>query len=748
LGSSADPPEIVVKPKLRAPSPRPEQLARPDLVERLEEGAGNRLTLLAAPAGYGKTTLLVQWRKVQEERKLFAWVSLDEQDNDPIRLWRHVVEAVRGVTLERFGDDVLAGMSAGKQGLIRTALPALINKLAEIPHRVVLVFDDYQFVTEDECNESVAFFVDHLPENIHLVLSSRTDPRLPVGRLRARGQMNEIRTEELAFSEEEAAVLLNERMRLGIGPDDVLLLWNRTEGWPAAIYLAALSLQTREDKRAFIQSYGGSSRHIVDLLGEEVLANLSDEERTFLLYTSVLRTMTGPLCDAVVGTTDSARVLRELSHTNLFVIPLDEQGEWYRYHHLFSDLLLYELKTIRPAMLPVLHGRASAWCEDADFFEAAIRHAVEATDYERAGILVTRHWFGYAVAGHMTTLQRWLGVLPEALVDGDGSLLLVKAWISAATGRRQESESLLRTAEGISDRGPLPDGTVSLESGAATVRAVFGFGGVQTMVERARRAADLEGERTSPRSGLLRFALGASLYLSGDTSAAREALEEGLILTESGQPLLRIVILSFLSLAATDEERLEEAEELAREARALVEKFGLHDVPQSTLAPIALGSVLTKRGKLEEAQKELDDALSIRRRLPGLSPWPTLIGLLALATVRFSQGDRAGARTVLAESRSILEDRTDTGIFPERLERLERKLRANMSRDGQLNGELTEREMDVLRLLGGELSTREMGLDLYVSASTVRTHIKSIYRKLGVSARQEAVEEARLRGLI
>jgi LuxR family transcriptional regulator, maltose regulon positive regulatory protein len=256
---------------------------------------------------------------------------------------------------------------------------------------------------------------------------------------------------------------------------------------------------------------------------------------------------------------------------------------------------------------------------------------------------------------------------------------------------------LLRVAEGISDRGPLPDGTVSLESDAATVRAVFGFGGVQTMVETARRAAELEGEQTSPRSGWLCFALGASLYLSGDTSASRKALEEGLGLTEPGQPLLRIVILSFLSLAATDEEHLEEAEVLAREARALVEQFGLHDVSQSTLAPIALGGVLTKRGKLDEAQTELEDALSRRRRLPGLSPWPTLLGLLALAPVRFARGDRAGARTVLAEAKSILEDSTDAGMFPERVESLERKLRASRSRDGQLDGELTEREMDVLR---------------------------------------------------
>jgi LuxR family maltose regulon positive regulatory protein len=350
----------VLKPKLRAPVPRPEQLIRSRLLDLLRSGPGRKVSVISAPTGYGKTTLLAHWRRVEEEDLPFAWVSLDEQDNDPIRLWRHIIEAFRRVLPEEedFGADVLVGMRAVGQQLVGMTLPTLINDPAELPHRVVLVLDDCQFVTEEDSQESVAFFLEHLPENVHLVISSRSDPTLPLGRLRARGEMNEIRTEELAFTEEEAESLLNEKMGLDISPDDVAVLHERTEGWPAGIYLASLTLQNKEDRHAFIGSFGGSNRYVAGLLAEEVLAGLSEEMRRFLLETSVLRAMTGPLCDAVTGGTGSAELLRELAHSNLFVISLDEEDEWYRYHHLFSELLLYELKSDRPDLVPTLRGRA------------------------------------------------------------------------------------------------------------------------------------------------------------------------------------------------------------------------------------------------------------------------------------------------------------------------------------------------------------------------------------------------------
>jgi LuxR family maltose regulon positive regulatory protein len=643
----------------------------------------------------------------------------------------------------------MVGIAATRPNIAEKMLPVLINELSELDRRVILVLDDYQFVTNDECHDSVAFFVDHLPENVHLVVSSRSEPLLRLGRLRARGEMNEIRTEELSFSEDEAAYLLQEIMDLDIGADELSVMLERTEGWPAAIYLAGLSLQGGKDAHAFIESFGGSSRYIVDLLGEEVLAGLPEETRDFLLRTSILRRMTGPLCDAVVGRKGSGNVLRELARSNLFVVPLDGQGEWYRYHHLFSDLLLYELKSSRPELVPALHGRASAWCEGVGLIEPAMRHAIAAADHERVRWLIARYWFGYLATGRMFTVERWLEALPYDLANADAAVVLVKAWISAVYGRGEERERYLALAEGSSYEGRLPDGTASVESGVATIRSVFGLAGVQSIAEAARRAAALDPERTSPLAALVRFGVGSSLYLSGDTARARGPLEEALELTKAGQPLIRMSVLSALSFVALDEGYPEEAEQFACDAHKLVDGFGLHVAPQASLAHIALGRVLAERGQLDEARAELESGLNLRRSFPDLSPWLTLLGLEALVRVSLARDDRAGARVALAEARATLEPfADDAGIFTELLERQGRKLRASKQRDGYLNGELTERELAVLGLLAGELSARQIGNSLFISTSTVRTHVKSIYRKLGVSSRKEAVEHAHGRGLI
>jgi LuxR family transcriptional regulator, maltose regulon positive regulatory protein len=745
-----DPLRLVIKPKLRAPTPRSEQVIRPRLLELLGNANECKITLVSAPAGYGKTTLLAQWSRAVGDSLSFAWVSLDEQDNDPVRLWRHIVEALHLAAPEvDFGADVLVGMSVTGRRLIETSLPMLINLLADLDRQWILVLDDYQFVTNDDCHESVAFLVGHLPENVHVVFASRSDPPLPLGRLRARGEMNEIRDEQLAFSEEESAHLLNETMGLDIASDDLRLLLERAEGWPAAIYLASLSLQKREDKHGFIEAFEGSDRYIVDLLAEEVLAGVQEDVREFLLRTSILGRLTGPLCDAVVGREGSGTLLRELARSNLFLVPLDERGEWFRYHHLFSQFLLYELESSSPELVPDLYGRASAWLEGEGFFDGAIRNAVAATDVERAGLLVARHWYGYVLAGQMATVGGWLESLPEAQTLRDPALLLVRAWLCTLSGGGEEGERLLTLAESIPYEGPLPDGTASVEAGTATIRGVFGFGGVRSTLESARRAVESEPELTSPRAALMRFGLGSGYYLSGEPLAAREWLEEALGLTASGQPLLRTVCLSYLAIVATDEGRLEEAESLAREARTLTDRFGLWVIPQSSWVHIAFGNLFARRGDLLEAQAELESGLAVRTELPGLSPWPTLIGLLALARARSDHGDRGGARGVLAEARTMLERHPDSGIFPSLLALQERALRNRSRRQsGSLDGELTERELDVLKLLAGELSTRQIAHSLYVAPSTVRTQVKSVYRKLGVSSRREAVEEARARGLL
>jgi LuxR family transcriptional regulator, maltose regulon positive regulatory protein len=743
---------ILLKTKLHAPLPRPEYLPRPRLLRLLTGPPKRKLTIIDAPPGYGKTTLMAQWYSTEGANMPTAWVSLDKQDNDPVRLWAHVIEAIRQITPEEaFGTNGFVGMSTDYRELIDTKLPVLINGLAELPQGVALVLDDYHCIKESECHRLVSFFVEHLPEKVRLIFSTRHDLPLPLGRWRARDEVNEIRAEQLAFSEEETATLLKDRLGLDIDPGDLHALFERTEGWPAAIYLAALSLRGKKDIHAFIESFRGSNRFIFELLAEEILATLSDEERTFLLQSSILERLSASLCEAVTRTKNSGRLLRELEHSNLFVVPLDDHGEWYRYHHLFAEFLRYELNNTRPQLVPVLHKRASEWFEQAGLVEAAINHAFKADQFTWAGLLIARYWLGYAISGQRATLERWLAALPEDLISSNAPLALVKAWTCSLQGLEEESKRLLALAEGSSYKGKLPDGSASVKAGAALLRGLFGYDGIQNMMAAARHAEELETlEQASPRTALVKLAVGMSLYYSGEISRARQPLEEALriINNGAGQPVLHITVLCALSFVAADERHLEEAESLAREAHVMVKKFGLEGVPQASAVPIALGRVLAQRGKVAEAQNELERALSARSQFPHLSPWPTLVGLLALAPVRAVRGDRDGARALLVEGRSTLERYPDAGMFTELLERRERELSTRSKlREETHTQELSSRELTVLRLLDDERSNREIGRILYVSPNTVKAHIKAIYRKLGVSSRKEAAEQARAREL-
>ena len=745
----ASPEVVVLKPKLRAPSLRPEYLSRPRLLKLLKRGFDRKITLINAPPGYGKTTLLAQWRLAEGGNLPFVWVSLDEQDNDPARLWIHIREALRQIAPEEaFGIDGFVRLDVDLGEHIETALPLLINGLTEFPQKMALVLDDYHCVKDSECHKLMTFFVKHLPDTVHLIFSTRYDLPLSLGRLRARDEVNEIRAEQLAFSEEEAASLLKERLHLAIDPSDLRILLDRTEGWPAAINLAALSLRGKKDAHAVIESFRGNNRFIVEVLAEEVLATLSREQREFLLRTSILERMSASLCEAVTGMKASGKLLDELKNSNLFVVPLDDNQEWYRYHKLFADFLIYELYSTQPWLVPVLHERASEWFERAGIVEAAIHHAIAAGEFARAGSLVARHWFGYVASGQVVTLERWLSALPEDPINGDAAVGLVKAWISALQGQPEESERFLALAEGSSHEGELPDGTASVEAGVALVRSLFGYGGVQVMLAAARRVEELEPpEQTSPRTALAKLAVGMSLYYAGEISEAKQPLEEILQLTGIDQPVLRLTVLCVLSFVASDEGRLEEAESLAREAHAVVERFGLEKIAQASAVPIALGLALAGRGQLAEAQIELERGVSVRRLYQSLSPWPTVTGLLALAPLRAAHEDRDGARALLVEARAIVERYPDAGMFTQLLERREHELSRRKLQERAHTQELSERELAVLRLLDANRSNREIGRILYVSLNTVKAHVKSIYRKLEVSSREEAAEQARARGL-
>jgi LuxR family maltose regulon positive regulatory protein len=345
------------------------------------------VVLVVAPPGFGKTILLTQWEEL--DGRPFAWVSLDRGDNDPLVLWNYLVAAVRRIE-PGFGSSVEAALGSVGGLALDAIVPRILNELEATDQEIVLVLDDYHRVTSPECHESIAFLVEHVPGNVQLVLSSRSDPPLPFGRLRASGGLFELRAAELGFTETETAELF-EAFGLDLAPDSIAALQRRTEGWPAGLYLALLSIRGVSDPTAALVEFGGSSRNVVEYLTEVVLATQTDEHRSFLLETSILPRMCASLCNSVTGRRDSARVLVEIERANLFLVALDGHGEWFRYHHLFAELLCDELRRRDGDAEPELHRRACEWFESAGYADEAIQHAITGGHFETAATLIATH---------------------------------------------------------------------------------------------------------------------------------------------------------------------------------------------------------------------------------------------------------------------------------------------------------------------------------------------------------------------
>ena len=426
---------ILVGTKLHPPPVREETIPRERLLERLRSGSDRRLTLVACPAGFGKTTLLAAWREAEAARKPVAWLTLDEGDNDPVVLWSHAIEALR-----RASPDVARSAAALTvvAPVVEVVLPRLVNEL-DGQGEITLILDDFHRLSSVAARASVGWFIEHAPPGFQLVLASRTEPVLPVATLRAHGELLELRAGDLRFTCEEADAFLNGRLGLGLTPGDVEGLEKKTEGWPAGLYLAALSLQHAADRGAFVRRFGGSNRHVVDFLVTEVLQAHDPPVQALMLRTSVLERLSGPLCDAVLEQEGSAAVLDALSRTNLFLVPLDDEGGWYRFHHLFAQLLRVELERREPGLAPALHRRAYAWHRDHGTTGEAIRHAIAAEAYAEAAELIQGSWISYANTCRYDTVLAWLRRLPEEILSGDVHLLLVQAWVLSLSARREEA---------------------------------------------------------------------------------------------------------------------------------------------------------------------------------------------------------------------------------------------------------------------------------------------------------------------
>jgi LuxR family maltose regulon positive regulatory protein len=416
---------VVVATKLYMPSARPEHVPRERLHAILSGGGPRRLTVVEAPAGSGKTTLLAQWRQSSLESRPFAWLSLDEGDNDPAQFWTYVIEALR--TIEpAVGADALAMLGGPRPGVLEMVLPSLVNDLAARGRPMVLVLDDYHMIGERQIHHQLGWLLDHAPPSLEIAIATRVNPPLQLARLRTRGELVHIRAGELRFNLDEAEAMLA-ALGLELGKEDVAQLQERSEGWGAGLYLAALSLRGRSDASEVIESFAAGDRHLVDYLAGEVLEGQPEEIRRFLLRTSILRRLCAPLCEAVTGEEGSLAALDEIERSNLFLVPLDNRREWYRYHHLFRPLLETELGRTEPALVSDLHRRACRWFSALGDVGDAVHHAAAAGDTAFAADLIAENWTRFFNHGRLATVEAWLDALDPALVAGDRRLAVARA---------------------------------------------------------------------------------------------------------------------------------------------------------------------------------------------------------------------------------------------------------------------------------------------------------------------------------
>jgi LuxR family transcriptional regulator, maltose regulon positive regulatory protein len=727
---------LVVTTKLHIPTPPAERVSRPELLATLRAGAAARLVLVSATAGAGKTTLLASWHADADERRPFAWVSLDEQDNDAVRFWSCVLAALRTVH-PGFAPEVDDALRAPGAEPGELAAPLLVNALAALPGPVVLALDDYHVIERQEIHRALGFLLDHQPPTIQLAIATRADPPLPLTRMRARGELVELRAAELRLSEGEAAGCLNGSLGLGLRPDEVERVRVRTEGWAAGIQLVGLSLQGREDREAYLGSFAGDDRQIVDYLGVEVLDRQPPEVRRFLLRTSVLDRLCGDLCDAVVEDSGSDAMLARLERANLFLVPLDTRRRWYRYHHLFADLLRRELTLDEPTLVPRLHRRASAWCRAEGIVPDAIRHAMAAGDVADAAELIAANWLSYVNRGELETVEAWTRALPPGAAEADPRLCLARAWMLLVLGRLEEVEPAVQAAERGTLPGPMGDGSRSVEASAAMVRtsARVMLGDVAGATESADLAARLEPDRHAPWRPIVTNALGMTAYWSGRTDDAVAAFAETVHSGERvGNHTARIYALGYLAAIAAERGDAGEAERLAADATSLAERQHLGEHWVLIMAHYALAQTAQARGDLEASRTAAERGLELAER--GGVRLDCAYGLALLARIARAGGDDAAARDLLEDARRRVAACPSPGIMADRVRG------AKASGDRAAGSDLSARELAVLRLLPTDLSLREIGGELFVSLNTVKTHVRNIYAKLRVGSREEAVARA------
>jgi LuxR family transcriptional regulator, maltose regulon positive regulatory protein len=729
--------------KILAPRSRPGLVVRKALVQRLRESTASPVVSLTAPAGYGKTSLVAQWAKSDKRR--FAWISVDRADNEPLELLTYVALALN--RLEPLGASVFTALVARSPAVEATVLPRLGKAVASMSRPFVLVLDDVHLIDSKRSLEAIGVLLPHLPAGAQIALVSRRQPALSLGRLRAEGALLELGPSDLAFDAAEADALLR-AAGVRLGPKDLERIVHKTEGWPAGLYLAALALRGEGTVVTPVERFKGDDRLLADYFGEQVLGRLPRSAERFLTHTSILDRLSGELCDTVLESSGSGGTLRKLERSNLFLVPLDRRRVWYRYHTLFSEMLRRRLHDQEPELELELHSRAARWYAAHGEPEQAIRHAVEAGEVEVGGDLVWAHVNDYLARGRRPTMLRWLDFFTEEQVERYPPLALAAAWCAVEGEEAGVVERWTAAAARGHLQGRLPDGASSLGSAVSLLRAMTARKGITRMAEDAAHVRRLEEENSRWRASAC-FLEGAALRLSGRYEPARRRLEEGERIAESLDiAKVKALCLGQLALLAIAEDDWERAGSTIARAKSEIEEHQLDGSPTMKGILVTSTLVLAHQGQIEHAKRELLHARRLMALPTQVFPWLEIEGRLDLARTELLLGDEVAARTRLRETRELMRLTPDMGVLRTRFDELAGQLESAPATGVAGPSALTTAEVRVLHFLPTHLSFREIGERMHLSRNTVKTQAGSVYRKLGVSRRSDAVDRARDLGLI
>jgi LuxR family maltose regulon positive regulatory protein len=737
----------VVPAKIVAPSVRSGSVSRTALVNRLKAVEGASVVTIAAPAGYGKTTLLAQW--AARDARPFAWVSIDARDNDPIVLLRHIAASLHGA--EPLSSSVFNALKARTPSIWSSIVPRLGAALGRF-EPAVIVLDDAHLLRSRLSLEAVMAIADHVPAGSLLVLSGHVAPRLPIAALRAAGRLFELDAAELALSAREGQLLLR-ASGIELGFAEVIELVRRCEGWPAGMYLAALALLGGDDPTASTQnvrSFAGDDKHVADYFQSEYLSRLRPDALRFLRRTSVVEAMCGALCDAILQDVGSGRELEKIDRANLFLVPLDRRRVWFRYHRLFRDVLQHELAVHEPDLVPVLHGRAANWYEARGELESALEHADAAGDAERAARLITRIALPLYHEGRTSTVERWLARFDNpALLRRYPAVALHGSWIHALRGRGVEAEQWLRIAERATVKGRLADGSRSLRPWASVLRAAMCRDGVHEMVADADSALAGLSPDSEVRPAALAV-LGVAQLLLGQqdradglfASAASEA-------ARLGAAEIEVIALSERSLIAAARDDAVGAQAFASDAGEVIARHHLDGYVGTALALAASARASLRHGRWSDARAELAKVDELQPLLSSAAlPWLTVQTRLELVRAYLALRDAPAARSLVEDTCELIRPGPHVGVLADQARALTQEVDAMPQVGAAEAAGLTAAELRLLPFLATHLSFREIGEQLYVSRNTIKTQAISVYRKLGVSRRSDAIERAGSLGLI